>query len=323
MMNRIQSSWCDFQWNPVTGCRSGCQYCSAARMARRFAGDIRLNKNSPQMEADGRGNYILERPFHGERGKVLPMPAGFEPTFHKYRLEMIAQKKRAAVIGVCQMGELFGPWVPTEWIRQVLDACTAAPWHTYLFLTRYPERYEQLDELAILPEGKHFWYGTTVADGVRPFRSERHNTFISFEPVQGPVADAAQLLGGQNWAVLGTEKAAGSSRTAPPERAWIEPVVSACEREGVPLYMVDSGPLREIWPELVQQQPHRRSKKRRFVRCLDCSYHSERPRHYDAVHGTMRCFHTCRAGGVERKIPGRYVRCSAPWCPRRERGEQH
>ena len=27
MMNKSLIEWCDFTWNPVTGCQHGCPYC--------------------------------------------------------------------------------------------------------------------------------------------------------------------------------------------------------------------------------------------------------------------------------------------------------
>jgi len=29
--------WCDMTWNPVWGCHTGCEYCYARQMAKRFA----------------------------------------------------------------------------------------------------------------------------------------------------------------------------------------------------------------------------------------------------------------------------------------------
>lgn len=33
MMNKSAIDWCDFSWNPVTGCNFGCEYCYARRQA--------------------------------------------------------------------------------------------------------------------------------------------------------------------------------------------------------------------------------------------------------------------------------------------------
>lgn len=143
-MNKSLIEWCDFTWNPVTGCQHGCLYCYAAKQANRFSGNVLINKTSEQLrkEWDERGTrWVLEKPFKNEIGKVTPFPVKFEPMFREYCLPMPAQKKKPAVIFVVSMGDLFGEWVPDEWIRRVFGAAQAAPWHTYLFLTKNPQRY--------------------------------------------------------------------------------------------------------------------------------------------------------------------------------------
>ena len=67
MMNKTSIDWCDFTWNPVTGCRRGCPYCYARAMARRFTGDIRINLADPQIVAQD-----------GPEGKVYTLAAPFK-----------------------------------------------------------------------------------------------------------------------------------------------------------------------------------------------------------------------------------------------------
>mgnify|MGYP002620127300 FL=1 len=111
MMNKSLIEWCDFTWNPVTGCQHGCLYCYAAKQANRFSGNVMINKTSEQLkkEWDERGTrWVLEKPFKNEIGKVTPFPVKFEPMFREYCLPMPAQKKKPAVIFVVSMGDLFG-----------------------------------------------------------------------------------------------------------------------------------------------------------------------------------------------------------------------
>ena len=108
MMNKSAIDWCDFSWNPVTGCNFGCEYCYARRQATRFSGNTRLNMTNEQLKTETAGLYILEQPFKNYNGAVLPFPVGFAPTFHKYRLGDPAKKKKPANIFVCSMADLFG-----------------------------------------------------------------------------------------------------------------------------------------------------------------------------------------------------------------------
>ena len=59
------------------------------------------------------------------------------------------------------MADLFGEWVPDEWIQAVIDACAAAPQHRYLFLTKDPGRYCDLERAGLLPSGDNYWFGAT------------------------------------------------------------------------------------------------------------------------------------------------------------------
>ena len=92
-----------------------------------------------------------------ETGKKSPYPFDFEPTFHKYRLNEY-QNKKGRNIFVCSMADLFGDWVPDEWIEEVFKACHDATQHNYLFLTKNPERYAELG----MPCDNYLWYGTSV-----------------------------------------------------------------------------------------------------------------------------------------------------------------
>ena len=245
-MDNTRIDWADMTWNPVTGCRNGCHYCYAARMARR-CGNI----------DGGGGLYIMDEPMKTATadGKYVPAiyPFGFSPTFHRYRLDQPARKKRPRNIFVCSMADLFGDWVPTRWIVEVLDACLAATQHNYLFLTKNPERYVRLDKLALLPRRHNFWYGTTTTkEGDPYFFSDFHNTFVSVEPMMGPMRPGSDGIL-VDWVIVGAETGPRADKVTP-ERAWVEDLLGACREEGVPIFM--KGNLAGVWgEELIQELP--------------------------------------------------------------------
>lgn len=254
-MDNTRIDWADMTWNPVTGCRNGCRYCYAARTARRFAGYI-ADKEGAAFNPQG-GPTVLEEPLKTRtaEGKVVnaPYPFGFHPTLHRYRLDQPARKKRPRNIFVCSMADLFGAWVPTKWIMEVLEACLAAPQHNYLFLTKNSQRYVQLDEMALLPRVDNFWYGTTTTEAEQPyFISEYHKTFTSVEPMTGPLyPEAGGIL--VDWVIMGAETGYRKEK-AVPKREWVEDLLSACREEGVPLFM--KGNLADVWGEdLIQELP--------------------------------------------------------------------
>ena len=115
-MQKTDIEWCDVTWNPVTGCRRGCEYCYARGIARRFGGwtcdGVKTVENLTKKDPP-----VLDEPLLIKRssGKVerAPFPFGFEPTLHLYRLDEPYQRKSQNIF-VCSMADLFGPWVPTE-----------------------------------------------------------------------------------------------------------------------------------------------------------------------------------------------------------------
>lgn len=254
-MDNTKIDWADMSWNPVTGCWHGCPYCYARRTALRFAGHLPAPLGVPGTMKDNLA--VLDRPMKVKRpdGKIVPAPYpfGFAPTFHRYRLGEPARKQRPRNIFVCSMADLFGRWVPTGWIVEVLDACLAASQHNYLFLTKNPERYVQLDDLALLPRRKNFWYGTTATREGQPyFFSNVHNTFVSVEPMTGPIFPSEDGILA-DWVIVGAETGNRAEKVKP-ERAWVEQLLKDCREECVPLFM--KGNLTETWGgELIQELP--------------------------------------------------------------------
>lgn len=252
MMNKSKIEWCDFTWNPVTGCRHGCTYCYAAKQASRFSGNVMINKASRQLRKED-GMWVLERPFRNEVGKVTPFPVKFEPMLHEYRLAMPAQKKKPALIFVVSMGDLFGEWMPESWIEKVFIAAQSAPWHKYLFLTKNPGRYIKLLESGKLPALENFWYGTTVTKPDQPyFHNKFYNTFLSIEPIHADFAQA-QIEYKSDWVIVGAETGQQKDKIVP-QAAWIQYIVDSYKECGTPVFLKNN--LKPYWKgELYQESP--------------------------------------------------------------------
>ena len=250
-MNKTKIEWCSHTWNPVTGCRHGCPYCYARDVARRF-GLYSGQKNGKCHELTEPWTFSQGEPETGHfapDGRD-PFPFGFEPTFHRYRLEEPQQVKKPADIFVVSMGDLFGRWVPTEWIVQVLDACQRAPQHRFLFLTKNPARYLELDHLAILPHSEKFWYGSTVTSedsaAMYPIPPVNINAFWSMEPLLGPV-NIADAEGLPQWVILGAETGRRAGKVVP-RREWVDQIAEACADNEIPVFYKNN--LRKIYPDL-------------------------------------------------------------------------
>lgn len=257
---KTKIDWCDSTWNPVTGCRYNCTYCYARKIAERFGG---VNYED---ELENRyGEYDVVR-LHAEEdvheldrpiadfysGKKAPYPWEFDPTFHRYKLDEPKHWKKPRNIFVCSMADLFGEWVPDEWIKEVFKACEAAPQHRYLFLTKNPKRFKMLRENGIkLP--KDCWIGTSVSKdeeeanqytGRTRYISDNWDTtskwFVSVEPILERMSrNSLENLTAMHWVIVGAETGRRDERVIP-EKKWIDEIAEECKRCGTPIFMKES-----------------------------------------------------------------------------------
>lgn len=254
-MNKTDIEWADYTWNPLTGCLHTCEYCYARRMSKRFSGDVRANLADERCKKEN-GVYVLDEPFISNNDRAINYPFGFEPTFHKYRLDWPGNAKNGANIFVGSMTDLFGKWVPDEVIKQVFDSCETYDQHNYMFLTKNPSRYLELDEKGLLPRRENMWYGTTITDDETGFFfSAEHNTFLSIEPILKPFNGIIGGRIGVKWVIIGAETGNRKNKVVPQEE-WIQTIVRGCYRQHIPVFMKDSlinivkpGFLRREFPE--------------------------------------------------------------------------
>jgi len=203
-INKTKIEWCDYTWNPVTGCKHGCPYCYARKIAERF---------------------------HG--------PAGFIPAFHAERLNDPMKAKKPQTIFVCSMSDLFGEWVPDLWINMVFAEIQKTKQHTYIFLTKNPSRYLRIPGTYF---SQNLWFGTSVTgdrDVDRIYELQKvpeGNKFISFEPL---LMDIPHLdLTGIKQVIIGAQT---NPKKDPPYQA-IDRVEIAADKAGAKVFFKDSLP---------------------------------------------------------------------------------
>jgi len=210
--------WAAWTWNPVSGCLHGCRFCYA-----------RAITHNGQMER----NY----------------PFKFEPAFYEYRLKAPANTKlpqdltnpASGRVFVGSMADLFGKWVPDDWIAQVFNACMQSPEWEYLFLTKWPNRYKLLEAL---PKA---WFGASIIQQADVKRVEREMQsftttgvkWISLEPMLEPIT--FEDLSWCDLVVIGAQTATtqpdGYVPAFSPEFDWVVDVVNQCRTAGVPYYL--------------------------------------------------------------------------------------
>lgn len=286
---KTKIDWCDATWNPVTGCLHGCEYCYAKRIAERFGGCWRLDLPP---DTNWRGNvgerglmgdyarhddgkcHVLDEPEiecdvfdppGGYHGKAKPYPHYFSPTFHRYKLDEPQKWKKPRNIFVCSMADLFGEWVPDEWIAEVFQACEKAPQHRYLFLTKNPARLckmasaykirrwnkkhegkthpqtEAYAQTLSLPSHDNWWFGSTLdSKNARRFQGDNHfNTFTSIEPLREFMDVGLGSFGSDEWVIIGAETGNRKGRIIP-KREWVENIVEAAQITGMKVFMKES-----------------------------------------------------------------------------------
>ncbi len=235
--------------------------------------------------ADGGGNlYELDSPMLNETGNPLVHPFGFEPTLHKYRMDTPEKLKMGKNIFVGAMADIFGNWVPDEWIQEVFGICRKFPIHNYLFLTKNPERYERIDAQGFLPAEKNWWYGSTLTTPEdKCFISNVHNTFWSIEPIHAPFHMWEKDEFSPDWVIIGAETGYRKGKIIPREE-WIEDIVNECDKLKIPVFMKDSlvpiigesNMRREFPDQLKNSEISLKRKKKMFDTCAECQTELEK-----------------------------------------------
>lgn len=243
-MERTKIDWCDSSWNPVTGCMHGCEYCYARGIAERFG-------RKPLYP----GIDTLDYPYM-LNGKKQPYPFGFNPTFHRYKLNEYINKKGRNIF-VCSMADLFGDWVPPMWRSEVFKACRRGPQHNYLFLTKNPGMYAVMDEQGELPADSNMWFGTSVTTPDDPFPyngKKKHNLFLSIEPLLADFGvGSGEALKDIGWVIIGAETGRRKGKVVP-EKSWVDNIVKQCKALNIPVFMKES--LRALYgDELLREFP--------------------------------------------------------------------
>lgn len=270
MGKKTKIDWADATWNPVTGCLHGCEYCYARRIAERFRPEyVSGMYGTNESEVSSRTNYELKEPmrrcrYESDGVKLLyektAYPFGFVPTFHRYRLEEPQRWKKPRNIFVCSMADLFGDWVPDEWIKEVFAACDAAPQHRFLFLTKNPSRYKELENLLPLhrrpPAVAEMWFGHsyTGTGDYKPMQLHlAHSRFVSIEPLLHDLSEQDMMIvaATNDWIIIGAETGHRKGKVIP-KKSWVDGIVYYAKRNNVPVFMKES--LREIMGDDFRQE---------------------------------------------------------------------
>jgi protein gp37 len=208
----------DIEWamhssNVITGCEHTCSYC----YARELAQSARL---------------------------ASTYPFAFAPTLHPRRLlapRFMKVPAKAAADGrwrnvfLGSMADMFGRWVPQEWIDAVLAMIAAAPEWNFLCLTKFPKRMAEFDIPA------NAWMGTTVDLQARVAAAEAAFAnvgaavrWLSCEPLIEPLR--FKHLDRFHWIVIGGASRTDNTPEWQPPFEWIADLVRQARDAGLRVY---------------------------------------------------------------------------------------
>lgn len=214
MISPSNIEWTKFTWNPTTGCTkisAGCKFCYAERWAI----------------------------MHKKRG-IPQYKNGFEFSLAEGRLFDPIKLKGRQIIFVNSMSDLFHEDMPDEYLERVFKVMNQASEHTFQILTKRAERLIDLKRKVTISD--NIWIGVSVENSDTIYRinelqkSSIKNSFISFEPLIGPIL--APNLNGISWVIVGGESGV-HARLMKPE--WVRAIKEACETLDIPFFFKQWG----------------------------------------------------------------------------------
>lgn len=205
--------WAQWSWNPVTGCLHDCPYC--------YARDIANSAKVAAVYPNGFAPSLRPAALMAPKNTHVPKEAGADTRYRN--------------VFTCSMADLFGRWVPPEWVNAVLGSVREAPHWNFLFLTKFPKRMAEFD----IPENA--WMGTTVDLQARVKNAEAAFSkvtagvrWLSVEPMLEPLRFSRMDL--FQWIVIGGASRSSKTPDWAPPFEWIADLVKQAREAGTKVY---------------------------------------------------------------------------------------
>jgi protein gp37 len=144
-----------------------------------------------------------------------------------------------ALVFLCDMTDLFGPFVSDAWLERIFAFVRANPSHTFQILTKRAGR--QRHYFQRHPPPDNLWVGGVSVEQRRWLvRLDRLRItpaalrFVSFEPLLGDLGEFD--LAGVDWVITGAESDPWN-RARPMQLDWVRNIRDHCIAAGVPFFL--------------------------------------------------------------------------------------
>ena len=225
-----------YTWNPITGCLNGCDYCYARRLAdTRLKERYLANKNISE-EGLGKSDIVVARDYN-------PFYPRFWPERLNQAYKELHHDTKPRGIFVCDMSDLFGIGVPEEWTRRVLRRIKEKNNHRFYLLTKQPQN---LIKFSPFPDNCWVGVSATATDTLsyinacnKLILTTAKVKYLSLEPLLSHIEMLSHLLlihAGVKWVIIGAQ----TKPTVMPKIEWVQEIVQACDKAGIPVFLKDS-----------------------------------------------------------------------------------
>ena len=242
-----------YTWNPITGCinhvnglcKGGNFPCYAYKLAdgrlkQRYLantnlapvsggfadiGSKRTDPFSPRFWEDR-----MDDPFLSDRNICI-------------KRHTRGQRRTPRGIFVCDMGELFGDWLPRKWQEEIHLTILFNPQHRFYLLTKQPQNL-----IKFSPYPENCWVGVTATDTRLALEAclklrdiQAPIKYLSLEPMLHSINLPFELLKicGINWIIIG--QCTPVKQATMPEMSWIQNILVAASNAGnIPVFMKDN-----------------------------------------------------------------------------------
>ena len=161
----------------------------------------------------------------------------------------------------CDMSDWAADGIPEAWREWLFELIRRYPQHRFYLLTKQPQNLP-----AFSPFPGHCWVGVTATNDDMFWKSlgwlrkiDAKVKYISIEPLLGQVSSFKFMKGILDWVIIGAltgtkadllpihhrtglmmVKLNGNRWSLQPQIEWVEEVVEACDKAGIPVFLKDN-----------------------------------------------------------------------------------